>query len=83
MCKILVIIGFVMLLLGCGEKGDFEKVINVKILYLKLCYFLQDNDIVFNKGFFIWVNYGYCLVGYSVSDEILKGLVNQGLFDVF
>jgi hypothetical protein len=40
---------------------------------------LQDNDIVFNKGFPIKVNRGYRSAGYSASDEILKGLVEQGL----
>ncbi|WP_420104719.1 DNA-directed RNA polymerase subunit beta [Klebsiella pneumoniae] len=43
---------------------------------------LQDNDIVFNKGFPIRVNHGYRSAGYSASDEILKGLANQGLLDV-
>ena len=82
MRKFLLIAGLAALLSGCGEKGDFEKVINAKISQSKLCYSLQDNDIVFNKGFPIRVNHGYRSAGYSASDEILKGLVNQGLLDV-
>jgi hypothetical protein len=35
-----------------------------------------------NKGFPIKVNRGYRSAGYSASDEILKGLANQGLLDV-
>lgn len=82
MSKFLVIAGLAVLLSGCGEKGDFEKAINAKISQSKLCYSLQDNDIVFNKGFPIRVNHGYRSAGYSASDEILKGLANQGLLDV-
>lgn len=77
MRKILAITGLAMLLSGCGEKGDFEKAINAKISHSKLCYSLQDNDIVFNKGFPIRVNHGYRSAGYSASDEILKGLANH------
>lgn len=82
MKKILLAASAALVLAGCGEKGDFEKAINVKISQSKLCYSLQDNDIVFNKGFPIKVNRGYRSAGYSVSDEILKGLANQGLLDV-
>lgn len=82
MRKILLVAGLAALLSGCGEKGDFEKAINAKISKSKLCYSLQDNNIVFNKGFPIRVNHGYRSVGYSASDEILKGLANQGLLDV-
>lgn len=82
MRKILFVAGLVSLLAGCGDKGDFEKAINAKISQSKLCYSLQDNEIVFNKGFPIRVNHGYRSVGYSASDEILKGLANQGLLDV-
>ncbi|MDN4357434.1 lipoprotein [Citrobacter portucalensis] len=82
MRKILLAAGIAALLSGCGEKGDFEKAINAKISQSKLCYSLQDNDIVFNKGFPIRVNHGYRSAGYSASDEILKGLDNQGLLDV-
>ncbi|EEI6283348.1 TPA: lipoprotein, partial [Escherichia coli] len=56
MRKFLAIAGLTVLLSGCGEKGDFEKAINAKISHSKLCYSLQDNDIVFNKGFPIRVN---------------------------
>ncbi|HDT2542385.1 TPA: lipoprotein [Klebsiella aerogenes] len=82
MRKFLLVAGLAALVSGCGEKGDFEKAINAKISQSKLCYSLQDNDIVFNKGFPIKVNRGYRSVGYSASDEILKGLANQGLLDV-
>ncbi|MGV3345200.1 membrane lipoprotein lipid attachment site-containing protein [Enterobacteriaceae bacterium LUAb1] len=82
MRKFLLVAGIAALLSGCGEKGDFEKAINAKISQSKLCYSLQDNDIVFNKGFPIKVNRGYRSAGYSASDEILKGLANQGLLDV-
>ncbi|EOW9998963.1 membrane lipoprotein lipid attachment site-containing protein [Yersinia enterocolitica] len=82
MKKILLVAGTALVLAGCGEKGDFEKAINAKILQSKLCYSLQDNDVVFNKGFPIKVNRGYRSAGYSASDEILKGLVEQGLLTV-
>ena len=82
MKKILLVAGTALVLAGCGEKGDFEKAINAKISQSKLCYSLQDNDVVFNKGFPVKVNRGYRSAGYSASDEILKGLANQGLLDV-
>ncbi|WP_410737953.1 DNA-directed RNA polymerase subunit beta [Citrobacter portucalensis] len=82
MRKFLLVAGLAALVSGCGEKGDFEKAINAKISQSKLCYSLQDNDIVFNKGFPIKVNRGYRSAGYSASDEILKGLVEQGLLTV-
>lgn len=82
MRKFLLVAGLAALVSGCGEKGDFEKAINAKISQSKLCYSLQDNDIVFNKGFPIRVNHGYRSAGYSASDEILKGLVEQGLLTV-
>ncbi|ECA5804787.1 lipoprotein [Salmonella enterica] len=82
MRKFLLVAGLAALLSGCDEKGDFEKAINAKISQSKLCYSLQDNDIVFNKGFPIRVNHSYRSAGYSASDEILKGLANQGLLDV-
>lgn len=82
MRKILLVAGTALVLAGCGEKGDFEKAINAKISQSNLCYSLQDNDIVFNKGFPIKVNRGYRSAGYSASDEILKGLVEQGLLTV-
>lgn len=82
MKNILLVAGVALVLTGCGEKGDFEKAINAKISKSKLCYSLQDNGIVFNKGFPIRVNHGYRSAGYSASDEILKGLANQGLLDV-
>lgn len=82
MKKILLVAGAALVLAGCGEKGDFEKAINAKISQSKLCYSLQDNDILFNKGFPIKVNRGYRSAGYSASDEILKGLAEQGLLTV-
>lgn len=82
MRKILLVAGLAALLSGCGEKGDFEKAINAKISQSKLCYSLQDNDVVFNKGFPIKVNRGYRSAGYSASDEILKGVAEQGLLTV-
>ncbi|QDX97011.1 DNA-directed RNA polymerase subunit beta [Pectobacterium carotovorum subsp. carotovorum] len=82
MKKILLVVGTALALAGCGEKGDFEKAINAKISKSKLCYSLQDNNIVFNKGFPIRVNSGYHSAGYSASDEILKGLAEQGLLAV-
>lgn len=82
MKKILLVTCTALALTGCGEKGDFEKAINAKISQSKLCYSLQDNDIVFNKGFPIKVNSGYRSAGYSASDEILRGLVEQGLLTV-
>ncbi|ECG4562361.1 DNA-directed RNA polymerase subunit beta [Salmonella enterica subsp. enterica serovar Adelaide] len=82
MKKILLVAGATLVLAGCGEKGDFEKAINTKISKSKVCYSPQDNDIVFNKGFPIKVNRGYRSSGYSASDEILKGLVEQGLLNV-
>lgn len=82
MKKILLVTCTALALAGCGEKGDFEKAINAKLSQSKLCYALQDNDIVFNKGFQVKVNRGYRSAGYSASDEILKGLVEQGLITV-
>ncbi|ACX87532.1 putative lipoprotein [Pectobacterium parmentieri WPP163] len=82
MKKILLVAGTALVLAGCGEKGDFEKAINAKISKSKVCYSLQDNDIVFNKGFPVKVNHGYRSAGYNVSDEILNGLVEQGLLNV-
>lgn len=82
MKKILLVVGTALILAGCGEKGDFEKAINAIISKSKLCYSLQDNDIVFNKGFPLKVNRGYRSAGYSASDEILKGLAEQGLLAV-
>ncbi|HID2078205.1 membrane lipoprotein lipid attachment site-containing protein [Klebsiella pasteurii] len=82
MKKILLVAGAAMALAGCGEKGDFEKAINAKISKSKVCYALQDNDRVFNKGFPVRVNRGYRSAGYNENDEILKGLSEQGLFDV-
>ncbi|ENL6780337.1 DNA-directed RNA polymerase subunit beta [Salmonella enterica] len=82
MRKYLTVAALGILLTGCGEKSDFEKAINAKISKSKLCYSLQDNDFAFNKGFPITVNHGYRSAGYSASDEILKGLANQGLLDV-
>lgn len=82
MKKILLVTCTALALAGCGEKGNFEKAINAKISQSNLCYSLQDNDIVFNKGFPIKVNRGYRSAGYSASDEILKGLVEQGLLNV-
>lgn len=82
MRKILLAAGIAAFVSGCGEKGDFEKAINAKISQSKLCYSLQDNGIVFNKGFPIRVNHSYRSAGYSASDEILKGLANQGLLAV-
>ncbi|TKU66901.1 membrane lipoprotein lipid attachment site-containing protein [Citrobacter sp. wls711] len=82
MKKILLVAGAALVLAGCGEKGDFEKAINAKISKSKVCYSLQDNNIVFNKGFPIRVNSGYRSAGYSASDEILKGLADQELLDI-
>lgn len=82
MKKILLVAGAALALAGCGEKGDFEKAINAKISQSKVCYSLQNNDRVFNKGFPVRVNRGYRSAGYSASDEILNGLANQGLLDV-
>lgn len=82
MKKILLVAGAALALVGCGEKGDFEKAINAKISKSKVCYSLQDNDRVFNKGFPVRVNRGYHSAGYNESDEILNGLSEQGLFDV-
>jgi len=82
MKKILLIAGTAIALAGCGDKEDFEKAINATISQSKVCFSLQNNDIVFNKGFPIRVNRGYRTAGYSSSDEILKGLANQGLLNV-
>lgn len=82
MKNILLVAGTALVLAGCGEKGDFEKAINAKISKSKLCYSLQNNDIAFNKGFPVKVNHGFRSAGYSASDEILKGLVEQGLLKV-
>lgn len=82
MKKILLVAGSALALAGCGEKGDFEKAINAKISKSEVCYSLQDNDRVFNKGFPIRVNRGYRSTGYNENDEILKGLSEQGLLDV-
>ncbi|KHT36898.1 membrane lipoprotein lipid attachment site-containing protein [Pectobacterium carotovorum] len=82
MKKILLVTCTALVLAGCGEKGDFEKAINAKISKSKLCYSLQDNDIVFNKGFPVKVNHGYRSAGYNAGDEILNGLVEQGLLTV-
>ncbi|MEI3777047.1 membrane lipoprotein lipid attachment site-containing protein [Pectobacterium brasiliense] len=82
MKKILLVAGTALVLAGCGEKGDFEKAINAKISKSKVCYSLQDNDIVFNKGFPVRVNHGYRSAGYNASDEILNGLVEQGLLNI-
>ncbi|WP_226101487.1 membrane lipoprotein lipid attachment site-containing protein [Dickeya oryzae] len=82
MKKILLVAGTALVLAGCGEKGDFEKAINAKISSSKVCYSLNDNDVVFNKGFPRRVNRGFRSAGYSASDEILKGLVEQGQLKV-
>lgn len=82
MKKILLVACTALALAGCGEKGDFEKAINAQISKSKLCYSLQNNDFAFNKGFPIKVNRGYRSAGYNASDEILKGLVEQGLLTV-
>lgn len=82
MKKILLVAGAALVLAGCGEKGDFEKAINAKISKSKVCYSLQNNDFAFNKGFPVKVNHGYRSDGYNASDEILKGLVEQGLLNV-
>jgi hypothetical protein len=82
MRKFLLVAALAVLVSGCGEKGDFEKEINAKISQSNLCYSLQDNDIVFNKGFPIKVNHGYRSAGYNASDEILNGLAEQGLLTV-
>lgn len=82
MKKILLVTCTALALAGCGEKGDFEKAINAKLSQSKLCYSLQDNNIVFNKGFPVKVNRGYRSAGYSASDEILNGLAEQGLLTV-
>lgn len=82
MKKILLVAGTALVLAGCGEKGDFEKAINAKISKSKLCYSLQNNDIAFNKGFPVKVNHGFRSAGYSASDEVLKGLIEQGLLKV-
>ncbi|MBX9448124.1 DNA-directed RNA polymerase subunit beta [Dickeya chrysanthemi] len=82
MKKVLLVTCTALVLAGCGEKGDFEKAINAQISKSKLCYSLQNNDFAFNKGFPIKVNRGYRSAGYSASDEILKGLVEQGLLTV-
>lgn len=82
MKKISLVASAALLLAGCGEKGDFEKAINAKISKSKVCYSLQNNDFDFNKGFPVKVNHGYRSAGYNASDEILKGLVEQGLLIV-
>ncbi|MBN3239957.1 membrane lipoprotein lipid attachment site-containing protein [Pectobacterium versatile] len=82
MKKILLVAGAALVLAGCGEKGDFEKAINAKISKSNVCYSLQNNDFAFNKGFPVKVNHGYRSAGYNASDEILKGLVEQGLLNV-
>ncbi|ELW8652179.1 membrane lipoprotein lipid attachment site-containing protein [Salmonella enterica] len=82
MKRILLVAGTALVLAGCGEKGDFEKAINAKISKSKVCYSLQHNDFAFNKGFPVKVNHGYRSAGYNASDEILKGLVEQGLLTV-
>ncbi|MEQ9890026.1 membrane lipoprotein lipid attachment site-containing protein [Pectobacterium aroidearum] len=82
MKKILLVAGAALVLAGCDEKGDFEKAINAKISKSKVCYSLQNNDFAFNKGFPVRVNHGYRSAGYNVSDEILRGLVEQGLLNV-
>lgn len=82
MKNILLVASAALLLAGCGEKGDFEKAINAKISKSKVCYSLQNNDFAFNKGFPVKVNHGYRSAGYNASDEILKGLVEQGLLTV-
>lgn len=82
MKKILLVAGAALVLAGCGEKGDFEKAINAKISKSKVCYSLQNNDFAFNKGIPVKVNHGYRSAGYNASDEILKGLVEQGLLTV-
>lgn len=78
MKKILLVAGVAMALAGCGEKGDFEKAINAKISKSKVCYALQDNDRVFNKGFPVRVNRGYRSAGYNENDEILKVCLSRG-----
>lgn len=82
MKKILLVVGSALVLAGCGEKGDFEKAINAELSKSKLCYSLKDNDFAFNKGVPIKVKQGYRFSEYSASDEILKGLVRQGLLKV-
>ncbi|KFX03060.1 dNA-directed RNA polymerase, beta subunit [Pectobacterium betavasculorum] len=82
MKKILLVAGAALVLAGCGEKGDFEKAINAKIAKSKVCTKSRTDHFAFNKGFPVKVNHGYRSAGYNVSDEILRGLVEQGLLTV-
>ncbi|MEX9552013.1 hypothetical protein AB7Y27_24740, partial [Escherichia coli] len=47
MKKILLVAGAAMALVGCGEKGDFEKAINDKIGQDKYCFSLDNNNTSF------------------------------------
>ena len=81
MKKILLVTCTALALTGCGEKAILRKR-STRKYHNRSCATLQDNDIVFNKGFPIKVNRGYRSAGYNASDEILKGLVEQGLLNV-
>lgn len=78
MRKFLLVAGLAALVSGCGEKGDFEKAINAKISQSKLCYSLQDNDIVFNKGFQLRLTVATVLPDTVPVMKSLKDLLNKG-----
>ena len=76
MLKILVAAGLVVLLSGCGEKGDFEKAINAKIGQTKTCYSLNNNNVSFPIKL---SKPRFDETGTGTGSVILDGLVVQGL----
>ncbi|MFY0173754.1 MULTISPECIES: membrane lipoprotein lipid attachment site-containing protein [Klebsiella/Raoultella group] len=76
MKKILLMAGAVLVLAGCGEKGDFEKTINAKIGQSKTCFSLRNNDVAFPVQL---SKPRFDETGTGTGSVILDGLVEQGL----
>lgn len=76
MKKILLMAGVVLVLAGCGEKGDFEKTINAKIGQSKTCFSLRNNNVTFPVQL---SKPRFDETGTGTGSVILDGLVEQGL----
>ncbi|ECJ9143565.1 lipoprotein [Salmonella enterica] len=76
MKKILLMAGAVLVLAGCGEKGDFEKTINAKIGQSKTCFSLRNNNVTFPVQL---SKPRFDETGTGTGSVILDGLVEQGL----
>ncbi|MBA0218801.1 DNA-directed RNA polymerase subunit beta [Pectobacterium brasiliense] len=82
MKKILLVTSTALLLVGCGEKGDFEKAINEKFSKQSICYsFSKENNIAvfddFRNGIPVKVN-----IYNNEEDPILTGLKLSGLLTI-